>query len=63
MNKNLLINFYKQIKSRATNHEGELWRRLDKNEQADLLNAFEESEKPENLIDHDEMKEKHRKWL
>ncbi len=62
-NENLLMDFYDIIKSRAKTSDGQLWARLNKNEQEELLIAFEESENPDHLIDHDQMKKKHRKWL
>lgn len=62
-NENLLMNFYDIIKSRTRIQDGELWSRLNEKEQEELLNAFEESENPDNLIDNEKMKLKHRKWL
>lgn len=62
-NENLLINFYDLIKRRYSTKEGQLWNRLTKQEQEELLLAVEESENPENLISHEEMNEKHKKWL
>jgi hypothetical protein len=62
-NKNLLINFYDLIKKRTSTKEGQLWSRLTMQEQEELLSTFEESEKPENLIEYEEMRKKHKKWL
>jgi len=62
-NENLLINFYDLIKKRTTTKEGQLWSRLSMQEQEELLLALEETEKPENLIDYEEMRKKHKKWL
>jgi hypothetical protein len=62
-NENLLMSFYAIIKSKAKSKDGQLWGRLDKKEQEELLIAFEESEDPDYLIDNDEMKKKHNKWL
>jgi len=62
-NENLLMSFYDILKSRAEIKDGQLWSRLKKNEQEELLLAFEESENPENLIDNEIMKKKHKKWL
>jgi len=39
--------------------EGLLWKRLTTEDQEELLLALEESEDPDNLISHDEMKKKH----
>ncbi len=59
----LLSNFYDLIERRISNKEGKLWKGLTKKEQEELNLAFEESEKPENLISHEEMRIKHEKWL
>ncbi|MBI5731281.1 MAG: hypothetical protein HY963_09100 [Ignavibacteriales bacterium] len=62
-NENLLINFFDLIKRRYSTKEGQLWNRLTKQEQEELLLTVDESENPENLISHEEMNEKHKKWL
>ncbi|MDP2890178.1 MAG: hypothetical protein Q8P34_14580 [Bacteroidota bacterium] len=62
-NENLLINFYDLIKKRSSAKEGQLWNNLTDQEQKELLLSWEESKNPENLIDHEEMKIKHKKWL
>ena len=62
-NESLLMSFYDIIKSRTKIKDGQLWSRLDKNEQEELLITFEESENPDNLIDSEEMRKKHKKWL
>jgi hypothetical protein len=62
-NENLLISFYDLIKQRSSTKEGQLWNRLTKAEQDELLLALEESDNPDNLIRHDEMVTKHKKWL
>ena len=62
-NEKLLINFYDLIRKRSSTKEGQLWNRLSNYEQEELLLSLEESENPENLISHDEMKKKHDKWL
>ena len=62
-NENLLSDFYTLIKRRISGKEGKLWKGLTTKEQEELNLAFEESQKPENLISHDEMKKKHKKWL
>jgi len=43
--------------------EGSLWGKLSKEEINELLLAIEECEDPENLIPHEEMKQKYAKWL
>ncbi|HBS84970.1 MAG: hypothetical protein A2W91_07025 [Bacteroidetes bacterium GWF2_38_335] len=62
-NENLLLIFYDLIKRRTSTKEGQLWSKLTKQEQKDLLIAFEESQVPENLISSEEMVKKHKKWL
>ncbi len=62
-NENLLSNFYELLKRRISNKEGKLWKGLTKKEREELYLAFEESENPENLISHKEMRKKHEKWL
>ncbi len=62
-NENLLLKFYDLMKSRTAFKEGNLWSRLTKEEQEELISAFSESESEENLISHEEMIKKHKKWL
>mgnify|MGYP001233645066 CR=1 FL=1 len=62
-NENLLVSFYDLLKERSSTKEGQLWDRLTKAEQEELLSALEESNNPENLISHEEMVTKHKKWL
>ena len=62
-NENLLIKFYDLMKSRSSVNDGQLWDRLTKEEQEELMCSFEESDDPQNLISHEEMKKKHEKWL
>jgi len=62
-NENLLNNFYDILKRRSNVHEGHLWNRLSKDEREELLLAFEESDKEENLISQEKMTKKHLKWL
>jgi hypothetical protein len=62
-NENLLLKFYDLMRNRSIAKEGNLWSRLSKEEQHDLLSAFNESENEENLINQNEMMKKHKKWL
>ncbi len=62
-NENLLFKFYELMRTRSISQEGSLWSRLSKEEQDDLLVAFDESDMEENLIKHSEMMKKHKKWL
>ena len=62
-NEKLLINFYELIKKKSSAKEGQLWNRLTDEEQKELLLSLEESKNPQNLISHEEMVNKHKKWL
>ena len=62
-NDQLLLKFYDVMKSRSSTKDGYLWSRLTKEEQEELISAFEESKDEKNLISHDEMMKKHKKWL
>ena len=62
-NEYLLMSFYDIIKSRTELKDGQLWNRLNKYEQEELLATFEDTENSGNLIDHENMKKKHNKWL
>ena len=62
-NENLLISFYELMKKRSSSKEGQLWNKLTQKEQDELLLSFEESENYENLISHDVMVKKHKKWF
>ncbi len=57
-NKDLLLNFYELITKRISDKDGKLWNNLTKKDKEELLLAFEESNNPDNLISHDEMKKK-----
>ena len=46
-----------------TTDETDWWDALPVEQQARLNQAIEESYDPKNLIDHEEMKKKHAKWL
>ncbi len=62
-NESLLLNFYNLLKNKATSKDGLLWESLTRKQQEELYLAFDESEKPENLINHEVMRKKHKKWL
>lgn len=62
-NKKLLHNFYDLLKKRSSAKEGQLWDKLSAQEQEELLISLEESKNPDNLIDHEEMRKRHKKWL
>jgi len=55
---------YKLIETLSTvNVEGAIWSKLSENEQQELLKIEKESHLPDNLIDHEEMMKRHKKWL
>lgn len=62
-NENLLSKFLELISKMSETKNGELWNRLTKSEQEELLNIELESRNEENLIPHSEMKKKYSKWL
>ena len=62
-NENLLNHFYDLIKKGSSAKGGQLWNKLTDLEQDELLLSLEESKNPENLVPHEEMRKKHKKWL
>ena len=62
-NNQLLQNFYNLMKAKISSKEGELWSSLTEKEQSELLEAFEESENPDNLIENKDVMRKYSKWL
>ena len=62
-NENLLRKFYELMLRKRASKDGMLWSKLSEDEINELLKAIEESENPDNLIPHDEMKKKYSKWL
>jgi hypothetical protein len=62
-NESILANFYELMKNANSTQNGTLWNRLSSEEQEELMLALKESENPDNLISHSEMKKKHQKWL
>jgi TRAP-type C4-dicarboxylate transport system substrate-binding protein len=51
------------MKNRTSTKDGNLWARLTKEEQDELLAAFDESQDEKNLKGQDDMMKKHKKWL
>lgn len=47
----------------ATDDDSDWWDELPVEQQTRLTKSIEESYDPKNLIDHEEMKKKHAKWL
>jgi len=62
-NENLLKEFYELMLRKRASKDRRLWTMLSEEEMEELLIANEESENPNNLIPHEEMKEKYAKWL
>jgi len=62
-NEALLAKYYELISKMCEQGSGDLWERLTKSEQEELIRIEEESRDPNNLTSHLKMKEKHAKWL
>lgn len=62
-NENILLFFYDLMKRRSTSKEGQILNRLSNDQKQELLLSVRESENPENLISHEDLKIKHKKWL
>jgi hypothetical protein len=62
-NENILLFFYDLMKKKSTCKEGQIWNRLSNDQKQELLISVQESENPDNLICHDDFKNKHKKWL
>ncbi|TVR83699.1 MAG: hypothetical protein EA412_00750 [Chitinophagaceae bacterium] len=58
-NKKLLSDFYELMKKRVSAKDGQLWQRLTEKEQNELFLALEESENPDQLLSHEDMKNKY----
>lgn len=62
-NENMLLSFYELLKSRSQSDQGSLWKKLSWQEQEDLIKLADSTNDPSKLIDHNEVKKKHKKWL
>lgn len=62
-NELMLSKIYNLISQLNTRETGTLWNRLSEEERQELLLADLESEDEKNLIPHNTVKEKHKKWL
>ena len=62
-NENILLFFYDLMKRKSTSKEGQIWNRLSNDQKLELLLSAQESENPDNLISHEDLKNKHKKWL
>lgn len=62
-NENILLFFYDLMKRKSTSKEGQIWNRLSNDQKQELLLSAQESENLDNLISHEDLKNKHNKWL
>jgi hypothetical protein len=62
-NENFLQMFYDLMLLKKSSENGKLWAKLSEEEIDELVVANEECEYPDNLIPHEEMKNKYSKWL
>lgn len=62
-NENILLFFYDLMKRKSATTEGQIWNRLSNDQKQELLLSAQESENPDNLISHEDLKNKHKKWL
>ena len=62
-NENILLFFYDLMKRKSTSKEGQIWNQLSNDQKQELLLSAQESENPDNLISHEDLKNKHKKWL
>lgn len=62
-NESMLRQAYKLIYKKNVSKEGDLWNKLSREQQEEILCSLEESNDPENLISNEEVKRLHKKWL
>ncbi len=62
-NENILIYFYDLMKRNSTIKSGQIWNELSPEQKEELMLSLKESDDPNNLISHNKMKIKHKKWL
>lgn len=62
-NERILAKFFGLMSKTKDSVDGQLWSRLTKEEQEELILSDIESEYPENLISHSIIQKKHNKWL
>lgn len=62
-NESILTKFYSIMARMNERDDGKLWGKLTLDEQEELIRADIESQDPSNLIPHEEIQEKHKKWL
>ena len=59
----ILIGYFNLIQKLNNNQTGELWNSLSPDEKNELLLSYEESFDSRNLLNHEEVKRQHDKWL
>jgi len=62
-NERILAKFFGLMSKSKDSVDGQLWSRLTKKEQEELLLSDIESENPKNIISHAIIQKKHSKWL
>lgn len=62
-NENILLFFYDIMKRKSFSKEGQIWNKLSQDQKEELMLSLKESEDSMNLISHEEIKNKHKKWL
>ena len=62
-NESILNQVYELMYKKKSASEGDLWSKLSPEQQKEVLSSLEESENPGNLIDNEEIKRNHKKWL
>lgn len=62
-NESILAKFYSLMLKSNDLSAGQLWSRLTKEEQEELLQSDIEADDPHNLISHSVIQKKHEKWL
>jgi hypothetical protein len=62
-NESILTKFYSIMARMNERDDGKLWGKLTLDEQEELIRADIESRDPSNLIPHEEIQVKHKKWL
>lgn len=62
-NKLLLERFYRAMSYSHKNSKFELWDSLTDPQRQEIMDAFEESNDEENLINYEDVKAKHKEWL
>jgi TRAP-type C4-dicarboxylate transport system substrate-binding protein len=62
-NESILTQVYELIYKKNISTEGDLWNKLTKEQQREVLLSLEESNDSQNLVSREEAKRNHKKWL